>query len=238
LPVPAPPTTLSREWYFRLFSVRSWSRVICSTRCSCSSAALSSDVWPTSCPRQQPDHGLERLLVERLTTGAVLLDGPSDDVGGRPELGLVQDRRPREVRGGEAVGHGGVRQRDEVRGPGVAGRGRRVLLQVPRQDLLAVLGLQHRAADVPLAPLRLLVPPVAVPRDVPALDLDRGQTDPRPGDQQVDLVLPLPLEQPDGVEEDSLVRQRVPQRLPHRALGAALVEEVGLGREAAGHSSL
>jgi hypothetical protein len=82
-----------------------------------------------------------------------------------------------------------------------------VPLQVPGEHLLAVLGLQHRAADVPLRPLGLLVPAVPVARDVAALDLQRGQAGPRPGDEQVDLVLAVTFQQADGVEQGRLRRQ-------------------------------
>ena len=109
--------------------------------------------------------------------------------------------------------------------------------QVAPEHVLAVLGLQDRAADRTLAARRLLVPAVAIAGHMAALDLDSTQTQAGPRDEQVDLLLPLTLEQTDRVEQHHLIRQLLAQRLPDRPLGAALLGEVGLGREATRHTS-
>src|SRR4051812_782581 len=103
---------------------------------------------------------------------------------------------------------------------------------------MPILRLANRAADLALQPLALLVPALAVATDVTALDLHHGDPDARPGDQHVQLTLPVALEQPHRVEQRSVVGQLVAQRVPDGTLRVAVLSELRLGRVTEGHNAL
>lgn len=186
--------------------------------------------------REQAHHDLDPCRVERRMAGAVLLDGPLDDACAVGDVVLRDEHGAGQVRRAEVGGHCGERQRRHMSRPGVVHPRRGVLLQVPGQHVLAVLCLQDRTADRAALATRLLVPPTALRRDVAALDLEHSPPHPRPGDQQVELLLPTALDQRDGVEQHRLGRQLIAQRLPDDPLRAALLGEVRLGGVAAGHA--
>lgn len=116
-------------------------------------------------------------------------------------------RRP----GGRHTGPGKRNHGRRARRPQVAGLPREVAHQrVPR-----VPGLLER---VPHLVARLRPPPVPA-RHLPALDLDDRDASARPQHHDVGLALARAVHEGQRVQQYGVVRQPVPQRLPHGPLG-------------------
>ncbi len=79
---------------------------------------------------------------------------------------------------------------------------------------------------------RLLVPAVAVAGDVAALDLDHREADARPGDEQVDLLLPPPSSRPTELDAARLSGS-CSRSASHTTASAPLVAEVGVAGSSA-----
>ena len=104
-----------------------------------------------------------------------------------------------------------------------------MLDQQPVQDMLAVLRLDHRILDRVGIAAGGLVPLAVAAADVPALDLDDGDSGARPGDDQVGLVLGAALDHRHRVQQCDIAGKLVAQHLPDPPLGRPAAAELGLG---------
>jgi len=158
-----------------------------------------------------------------------------DDVRPGLEVAAVDEPGPRQFGGLPVRRHVGVGEGDKV-----GGARRRRSQPAPTQEFDQGV---PRGGDllcwvdpVP-AVAAALVPDAVDAGDVPALHLDHRHPDPRPGDDHVDLALDVVVHQAAPGEQQRLVRQPVPQRLPDGTLGAAVVRERRRGRVEAGHAT-
>lgn len=178
-------------------------------------------------------------LVERAraTGPAVEPERRRDPLRGAPgavEVAPVDHHVPRQVGRGVVGGHVGERERDEVHERRVRG-GQACAAQQVGERVARTLHLGDGVDGPPCAVGPRLEPPPTGAGDVPALDLDRRDPEPRPRHEEVDLGLDVELLEVHAVEDHRVVGELRAQRLPHEPLGAAVRREqrfvrVGAGR--------
>ena len=92
-----------------------------------------------------------------------------------------------------------------------------MLVQVVAQQVLAGEGLVDRVDD--LVDAADLLPLAVGQGDAAALDLDDGDAEARPGDDDVGLAVLLAVAEPLAADQDGVVGQVLPQRLGEELLG-------------------
>jgi hypothetical protein len=137
---------------------------------------------------------------------------------GMRDVGPVEDHPPRQVGHEEVRRQGGGRQRDEVHEAGVSRRPARMPVEVVAEQVLADARLVDRVDHLVEATADLVPLPLAQ-RDAAALDLDDGDADARPGDDDVGLAVLPAVAEPLPAEEDGVVRQVLLQCLDEQLLG-------------------
>ena len=124
----------------------------------------------------------------------------------------VDQHGPREAGSLEAVASITIRQRDQVDRPTVFSL-RAMPRELTLQHVPAVLRLAHRVNPIPHSLLALLPIPL-VAANIPTLDLDHRPANTRQQNDEIRLVLMLPLLKPQAMEENRPVGQLVAQGLP------------------------